>query len=213
MQIQNLAAARGIEAVIHGNNNPFVRVHDEYVAALARYGLEQAVVGDSPLVIQPGVTVTLSGAAPCELFSWKLETRNVDQFKNWIGIPDQLILEGQYIAPNELPEGLCSPALAGPREALTDAQWTDVQRAANYYLFGNSAVVSEYRQAITRHFAPFQAVVYAAARLEILPGATVRVNGYPAALIFRELVIHHGGAIKLHTPARMLVQHLLTLEA
>jgi hypothetical protein len=213
MQVQNLTAGWGLETVISGQNTRLVRIDDEYAGALARYGIEPAMVGDSPLVVEPGVNLALSATAPCGIFSRKLDTQDVDQFKAWIGVPDDLIVEGQYLAPKKFPSGIWSPSLEGARETLTDAQWSDLESATQYYLFGNSALVSQYRQAIVRHWAPFEAAVYAASRIEILPGASVCVTGYPAALIFREVVIHHGGAIKLYTPARMLVQHLLALES
>jgi hypothetical protein len=211
MQIRELARDPGLESVIQARSPRLATLRQIYSSALEVYGLEPALVSPPEVIIKPEIELHVTGAGPCDLFSVNLTTNDVDEFKSWIGIPDELILDGTLLPPDEFPAAP-SKSLFGPRDPLSAAEWQNIACATNYYLFGNASQVLDYRPAISAHFSPFEMAVYAADRLEIFPGGTLRVTGYPAALVFREVVIHQGGSMKIFVPARLTAERLVVLD-
>lgn len=211
MQTVTLFAQQDLSPLLPTEINVLRRAQT-YETTLAEYGLDPAEVMTETLLLEAGTTLHL-GHDPCELLNRVLYTERLDEFKQWIGIADELIEHGPMLPPADLPQNPWTARLERPRTELTELEWKDVELAAKYYLFGDSRLVSQYRSAITRHFGPFEAGLYAAEKIEIMPGATLSVTGYPAILIFGEVVIHQGGAMKLHTPTKMFADRLLKLNA
>lgn len=136
----------------------------------------------------------------------QLLTDDLDEFKKWIGVSDREIETGIRRPSDLKPSAPFSAQLLRERDELSDRQWRDIELSANAYLFGSSALVRSFVPAIHKHLSPFQAVLYAVGRCEILPGAVLEVAGLPTVLVFHELVIHEGGAIKLYTPVKLLAR-------
>jgi len=211
MQTVTLFAQQDLSALLPTEINVLRRAQT-YETTLAEYGLDPAEVLTETLVLEAGTTLDL-GHDPCALLNRVLHTERLDEFKQWIGIADELIEHGAMFPPADLPKNPWSARLERPRSELTELEWRDIELATKYYLFGDSRIVSQYKSAITGHFGPFEAGLYAAEKIEIMPGATLSVTGYPAILIFGEVVIHQGGAMKLYTPTKMFADRLLKLSA
>lgn len=212
MQTGSLFASRDLSTIIAASPAGLVHRFQDYAGALAQYGLEPRQGRSEPLVIGDGVELVISGSTPCELLCCRLKTDDVDEFKSWIGLADDLIRSGVSMPPAQFPQGPYSDRLAGPLEGLTDAEWKDVQLATNYYLFGQSSLVAAYKPAIVRHYAPFEAALYAAERIEIMAGGALTITGYPAILIVKDLIIHEGGKIQAYAATRMTADNLLKLD-
>jgi hypothetical protein len=212
MQTVTLFAQQDLSPLLQAKDINVLQRVQNYETTLAEYGLDPADALVEDFVLEAGTTLTL-GQDPCKLLRRVLHTEQLDEFKRWIGIADELIEHGPMLPPADFPENPWSARLERPRTELTELEWRDIELATNYYLFGDSRLVASYKNAISRHFGPFEAALYAADRVEIMPGATLSVMGYPAILVFSEMVIHQGGNLKLHTPTKMFVDKLSKLSA
>lgn len=211
MQTVTLFAQQDISPLIQPKEMNVLHRSQNYETTLAEYGLSPADALAENFVLEAGTSLDL-GHDPCELRARVLHTKELDEFKSWIGVANELIENGSMLPPLEFPKNPWSAHLEGPRTDLTEVEWKDIERATKYYLFGDSRLVCSYQKAISRHFGPFEAALYAAERIEIMPGATLSVMGYPAILIFDEMVIHQGGSVKLFTPTKMYVDTLSRLS-
>lgn len=211
MQTVTVFAQQDPSPFLQSTDINVLRRAETYENTLAEYGIDPTDALTETFILKAGTSLTL-GHDPCELLCRVLHTEQLDEFKQWIGIADELIEHGSMMPPADLPKSPWSARLERPRSELTEFDWKDIELATNYYIFGDSRLVSQYKRAITQHFGPFEAALYAAERIEIMPGATLSVMGYPAILIFSEMVIHQGGALKLYTPTKMFVDRLLKLS-
>ena len=183
----------------------------EFTRALDAYDLDAAGLRTRSLVVPAGEPVLLRGLEEVAPLERLLTTEDLDQFKAWVGVADELIAAGTFLAPpaEQAPAGPCSARHLDPALEPGSAEWRDLELAALQYLFGDSRTVEGYAGAVARHLAPFAAALYAAERIEIPAGATLVLAGYPSVLVVKELVIHAGGALKLLCPARVLVESLV----
>jgi hypothetical protein len=176
-----------------------------YREALRDYGFSEDDVRPEPLVVRSGETVHLAAQPGQGIHLSRLQTHDVDQFKRWIGVADRDLDEGVCVPPARMP-GAWTRALEGPIEQLTSSQWHDVLLAANYYLFGDSRRVGQFRTAIECHLAPFWAALYAVEYLFVEAGGTLVVSGDPAIVLVGTLDLEQGGRLMFHSPLRMLVE-------
>ncbi|MDN3055401.1 hypothetical protein PH213_12800 [Streptomyces sp. SRF1] len=136
-----------------------------------------------------------------------LVTGDLNQYKQWIGRPDDECAD----VPLELPEPWTAGTGRDCRD-LTAAEQRALEIAGNAYLFGDSRRVTEYRPVLESYRAPFMASVYAARRVHILPGATLVVDGQPAILLFEDVVLHDGGRLITHTPTNAVFGRLRKIK-
>jgi len=174
---------------------------------LKTFGLSQRDWREAPLVIEPGVTVSLAPAQSCPLFLRLSDTRNLDEFKQWVGVPNALIESGRFQPPADLPR-VPPSRLEKDKDGLSAAELADLKRARDYFLFGRSDLVEDYRAAIVMHYSPFEVALYAGREVEIMPGASIEVIDSAAILLIDRLIIHPGGNLKLFTPAKVRVNTL-----
>ena len=80
-------------------------------------------------------------------------------FKRWIGAPNRAIRDGVYARPIMLPT-LPPGRFERPIAEFSEIEHLELRKAANAYIFDNSALWTEYRDVIVRHFAPFEIAVY-----------------------------------------------------
>jgi hypothetical protein len=180
---------------------------------LALYGLDRTDVRQDILVARAGETVRLNGRENNPFLCRLCETYDLDEFKAWIGVPDRLIETGEFLAAPDVAAETWTPRLEQPNAALSEPEFRTIQQAANCYLFGHSGGAQRYKAAIQMHLAPFAVAVYAAATVTIEAGGVLEVCGYPAAVLFEDVVLHEGGVIRLCTPTNMLMDTLAKIHA
>lgn len=178
-------------------------VRGSFDEALRVYGLGRRDAAAAELIVRRGQTVVLHEALRPVL----LETGDAARFKEWVGLADATIEQYPVEGLPELPRaawahtGVTDPGVLRPEE------WEDVQRATKAYLFGHSALVAGYKEAIELYFGPFAADVYVLPRLRIEDGGTLIVRGHPAALLVEHLELC-GGDIRFYTIVKMWVDSL-----
>jgi hypothetical protein len=193
--------------VLDKNNAQKQITYSELRSALRFYDVEADDRWSEALVVEPGASLEINGSEASPMLRRVLETPSLDQYKAWIGTPDAYIEKGLAQPPKTLP-GISPSRLEQPKNNLGTADLEDLQRAFDYFVFGNSRVVADYRTAITMHYAPFAAALYACSRVEIRSGASLDFTGLPTILLIDRLIIHQGGCIKFYTPAKAVVSVL-----
>jgi hypothetical protein len=182
---------------------------------MRQLGLTEAIFGPS-LVMEAGRHGVLTSdlREVSTLTPTVLRTSSVEEFKSWLGWGDRELLEwpGEPVRW-ELPSQPWSGRPVRSSADLTPAERADVEKAGWIYLFGDSRQVCDYRQLIELCHAPFELAVYAAPRLELLPGATLNVKDAPALLLFDEVVLHPGAQLATFTICRAMLGRLEKLEA
>jgi hypothetical protein len=177
-------------------------VFGEMRSAFQLYEIEQDDRWAEALLVEVGAPLEITGLDASPMLRRVLETQNLEQYKEWIGVPDARIESGLFLPPRDLPQ--ISPAVL-ERADLSLAEKKDLQRAFDYFVFGNSRVVTDYYTAISLHCSPFRAAVYACREVEILSGASLEFTNLPSILLIDRVVIHEGGSIKFFTPSKVLV--------
>ncbi|MCG8367929.1 MAG: hypothetical protein MJA27_31925 [Pseudanabaenales cyanobacterium] len=122
-------------------------------------------------------------------------TKNLDQYKSWIGRDDTGVEDTPWV----LPTALWNDRKISVVNELTPEEVENVEKAGRVYIFGNSALVRSYREIIEFCNAPFEVAVYAARKVIIKPGGSLIVSGIPAILLFEELEIHSLGNLAIYT--------------
>ena len=160
-----------------------------------------------PFVIESGSCISLVPDPSCPLFRRLLTTQDLDVFKSWVGVPNAMIESGALKPPSTLPH-VQPRRLEQAKDRLSTAELADLKRAFDYFVFGRSGLVEDYRDAIVMHYSPFEVAVYAGRHVEIMPGASVEVIDVAAVLEIDRLVIHSGGHLRLFTPAKVRINTL-----
>lgn len=137
------------------------------------------------------------------------QTNQFDQFKAWIGMPNELFEQEVFSFPKELPSKPWPSNYLPEINDLTTLEQEDIQKAGYAYLFGNSQLVDSYKAVIEKLHAPFEVAVWAIEKIRIEAGSSLIIQGdLPAVLIVRKLEIVAGGNIQLCAPTHMMVQKL-----
>lgn len=178
----------------------------EFDAALHRHGLAALPAAAGSLRIPAGTELVLDPAAAAPLACRTLATADVDLFKSWVGVPNELA-EPLGELPDDAPTG----PLHG-RDDLSPAAWRDLRRASHQYLFGDARPVASYRALIEHCFGPFEATLWLADRIVIEPGAALVVRHRPTVLLARDLELHAGGRICLYSVASLTLGSLRKIE-
>ena len=182
------------------------RADVDCAAALALFGLHRPNA--------PGPEIVISGRERLDgrdhpAIRARPKTDDLDLFKRWIGVPDRAIRDGVYARPVMLPT-LPPERLDRPIAALSETEHLELRKAANAYLFDDSALWTEYRGVIVRHFAPFEIAVYAYESLEIAPGGCLEIAETPAVLVVDRLVMHETARLDITATARLVLDTLET---
>lgn len=177
-------------------------LNESCASLLREFGIAQPSLYKRHFTVKEISPLVLDGTPSTPLFRQIVRTDDSLQFKSWIGISNSLIRSNQYLPPAEFPQ-TAARRLEQAKDSLSYEELRDLQRAYNYYFFGNSDLVEDYSAALRIHYAPFEAALYGGELVEILPQASIEVRERPAILLFRELVIHDGGSLKLFTPCRV----------
>jgi hypothetical protein len=179
----------------------------QLLARLKVYGLDQTAITHPDLVVPGGSTVRLAAGDPQSAVQARmLTTKNLDELKQWIGIPDELYTTGRLDQKRILmPPALTPPATGKPELAQVGVQSSaataDAERLANVrlatsaYLFGNSAEVSGYASEISTVFPEFQVPIWNFYTITVNAGATLELSGAQNILSAWKIVIYEGGTI------------------
>ncbi len=130
-----------------------------------------------------------------------LRTRSIDEFKSWIGVSNAVCRARPE--PNsywDMPEARWSGRRVASPEEFTAQERADIERAGWVYLFCDSDLVADYREAIEYSRGMFEAAVYRIDALTVLPGARLQVGGAPAIVVCNRLELHAPGQIAMYTP-------------
>lgn len=189
---------------------------DDFGRLLAWCGLDAGQVHAQPLVVASGQQIRLSyqGAEPSHVAPVVVRTSDIDQFKTWIGMPDDPFTRGEFdVHPDEFPARQWLRGADFDPGALTPQERADLELAARTYLFGYSALAADYRDAIVRMYAPFEMGVFAFHQLVIEPDAELLLPaGAPVLLLADEVTIHRGGRLLSHTPFTLAARLLRKVD-
>lgn len=120
----------------------------------------------------------------------KLSTSNLDEYKAWIGVADP---DGPGLAPDHL-----------------DAE--DLASLARRYIFGDSRGLQAFRDRIEERFAPFEAMLITAGRIELRDGARLIIRGFPTILAAEELVLEQGSSLLVNVHSHISFGRVIKLE-
>lgn len=205
-----------LETCLHLFNPLLTYQQERFEYLLAEYKLNRvSEVHSKPLIVKSGSNVVISTTLDLQTpFQPCLRiTKNLNQFKVWIGMPNSLFEEEVFSFTKELPSNSCIPESFADKSSFSLAEEKDIQRASYAYLFGNSKLVDGYKEIIEKFYAPFEVAVCAIEKIVIESGGSLIIQGSrPALLILRELEILQGGNIKIYAPTNMTVQKLYKLS-
>jgi hypothetical protein len=182
------------------------RADVDCAAALALFGLRRPNAPEPTVVIRG--KERLDGRDHPAVRA-RPQTDDLDVFKLWIGVPDWAIRDGICARPVMLPS-LPPERLDRPLAALSATEHLELRKAANAYLFDDSALWNKYRGVIVRHLAPFRIAVYAYSSLEIAPGGCLEIAETPAVLVVDRLALHETGRLDITATARLVLDSLET---
>lgn len=160
-------------------------------STLARLGLSRRELAFEHLTLRGETAFLPLGERWPSTSRRRLSTASLDLFKSWIGASD--------------PDG---PGLA-PDLAPSDDLFTIARR----YVFGDSRGLRDFRQRIEERFAPFEAMLITAGRIELFNGARLIIRGFPTILAADELILEQGSSILVNEYSQLNFGRLIKLEA
>lgn len=163
-------------------------------ARLQRFNLEPANVQTNNLAVAANQTVVLDSADPTYAKQIvKLTPQNIDDLKNWIGVPDTAFANTP--APGPLPMTVL------PIETTyTTAQSMDMRALASSYIFGHSASISPAQIPALNAWIKSSAayiIVILFENITVASGARLVVNKSITTLFANDITIDKGGVIQL----------------
>jgi hypothetical protein len=193
-------------------NPKFTYRQENFGAFLSEFDINYfSDVHREPFIVNAGSQVILSTTLDSSIsyLPCLRQTNQFDQFKGWIGMPNELFEQEMFSFTKELPSKPWPSNYLPEINNLTPLEQEDIQKAGYAYLFGNSQLVDSYKAVIEKLHAPFEVAVWAIEKIRIEAGSSLIIQGgLPAVLIFGELEIVAGGNIQLCAPTHMMVQTL-----
>jgi hypothetical protein len=170
---------------------PIVNVGDACIArVLSRIGADPRDFDWEPLHLARCEARVLAAAGD-GLPRRSIATRDIDEFKEWIGFRDDDVRAG-------LPATLQRPAANEPPRALVNAKFLDAeqQREVRYaraaYVFGDSGQWQAWRPVIEKHQRIFTVDVVTATTITLPAGARLVLMGRPVVFAARQLELAGG---------------------
>lgn len=180
---------------------------DDFARRLRRYCLENVEVRDLRTPCNGTVTLSASPRDPSDHRPVMLHTRDLDELKRWIGVPDSAVrgrslVEREHsraFAKGRPPAGVSAEAVrteSAAKRTLTDSASLDAVRAhARSYLFGDSALVKDARPVIERFFGAFRIPVWIFQKVTVTSGSVLAFGTGANVLLASELEIEQGGRV------------------
>jgi hypothetical protein len=135
----------------------------------------------------------------------RITTPSIDIFRSWMSLGDASAADSlRWPLPTRPAAALADRDRAG----LTSAELADLDRAYWAYVYGGVEQAAEYRPLLERFYAPFEAVVYQIARVELRPHSSLIVRGEPSILLFDDLILHPEARLALHVPCKVVLGRL-----
>jgi hypothetical protein len=204
----------------------------DFLKRLAIYGLEETSVLQPDLVVPSQTTMTLSSVANSFLTPHVLTTTDLDELKNWIGIPDKRFEGGLRSAFSKthipLPKKLSVAApgrgakktieLAEPTaRAFSSADNDKIRLGAMSYLWGNSAHVADFKSIVEAAIGRFQVVVWPFFTITVNRGAVLEIGSGANVLCAWKIIIQEGGQVRgldtnLHVQCTILQKQQLFIR-
>ena len=184
---------------------------EDFLKRLAIYGLGETSILQPDLVVPAKTTMTLSSAAKSFLRPHVLTTTDLDELKNWIGIPDKRFKEGLHSAFSKthipLPKKLSTPAAGHeakkaadaanlPQRAFSSADYGNIRLAAMSYIWGNSAHVADFKPIVEEALGRFQVAVWPFLTITVHTGAVLEIGGGANVLCAWKIIIQEGGEVR-----------------
>ncbi len=190
----------------------------EFLSRLDVYGLDEAAVTHTDLVVPANTTMTLAaGDAHSFVRPQLLNTTDLDTLKRWIGLSDSLyhdeVLSRARVAlPTALPAEMlvdrepvearaAAAELARPEPAVAARpvvpveQLANLRTAASAYLFGDSQLVSGFKEPIETTFKNFQIIFWPFLTVTVNAGSVLTIGAGQNVLFAWKIVIHEGGRV------------------
>jgi hypothetical protein len=190
----------------------------DFTKRLGLFGLDTSAITQPDLVVPSQSKLTLSTAGPSSFtHPHILVSKNLDDVKKWIGIPDTYFQKGTLpgrAAPPPL--RLTAPVTAeapAPRVAglaaastlaagtaatafkLASADLDTVRRGAISYIWGDSTQAASYKTIAEQHFGEFQISIWPFFTIFVSAGSTLQLGPGNNVLCAWKIVIQEGGAI------------------
>jgi hypothetical protein len=155
--------------------------------------------------------MTLSSAAKSFLRPHVLTTTDLDELKNWIGIPDKRFKEGLPSAFSKthipLPKKLSTGKAAHPAGQLTEeanvtqrafssADYDKIRLATMSYVWGNSAHLADFKPIVEEALGRFQIAVWPFLTITVHTGAVLEIGGGANVLCAWKIIIQEGGQVR-----------------
>jgi hypothetical protein len=131
-----------------------------------------------------------------------LTTKDLDEAKKWIGIPDEFFQTGKLTprpAPAPLramlqPTAVGTVAPAAPLK-FTAAEHDVIREAAVSYIWGNSASVAKYKPIVEQQFVEFQFPIWVFLTITVSAGSTLLLGPGNNIICCWQITIEEGGTI------------------
>lgn len=164
-------------------------------------------IKDKPqdLLLLPGMTTILGEPNNSPIKPTRISTRSVDEFKNWIGRPDELADDYSWDMPSERWSG----KLFKNKQELTEKEISDIEKAGWIYLFNDSQKVASYSKAIENYHGLFEADLYHLGTVVIQPGATLILKGFPSVVLISKLEIQESGTLIINSISQLTIGTLM----
>ena len=175
----------------------------DFLGRLGLFGLDASAIIQPDLVVPPRSKLSLSmGLTNSFVRPHVLVTRNLDDAKKWIGIPNEHFQRGilkARPAPSPLramlqPPGIGRVASAAPLQ-FTAAEQDTIRDAAVSYIWGNSASVANYKSVVEQLFGEFQFPIWIFLTITVTAGSTLVLGPGQNILCCWQITIEEGGSI------------------
>ena len=183
----------------------------DFLKRLAIYGLGETSILQPDLVVPSKTTMTLSADTRSFLRPHVLATTDLNELKNWIGVPDKRFKEGLHSAfskiqipiPKRLPAAPAArqvkkaPEVAGlVQRAYSAADFDRIRLATMSYLWGNSTHVSDFKSIVEEAIGEFQVAVWPFLTITVHTGAVLEIGGGANVLCAWKIIIQEGGQVR-----------------
>lgn len=147
------------------------------------------------------------GTESCTLERRLVATSDIDRYKEWIGIPDREIRSGEKQPTPQRPRWLRPPARFRTEGELSSEDHLELNRAVAAYVWGDSAMMRQWRGAIRRHASSFTLDVIVADTIHLQRGGRLVIAERPTLLVVRHLILD-GGTLTMTVDGHVVVDHL-----